>query len=93
MQDVVQFKPLGQTLLGQMVSDPQLVPAILRHVGFGPIADWTRHFTMLAIYSALYSMGTPFLQNLEGNLAPKQRYRIRRWVDAWEYGSGRDYHL
>lgn len=46
-QDVVQFGPLGATLLGQVQSQPGSIPAILAHVGALPILDWTRHFLAL----------------------------------------------
>ena len=46
-QDVVQFGPLGATLLGQVQSQPGSIPAILQHVGPLPILDWTRHFLTL----------------------------------------------
>jgi hypothetical protein len=44
---VVQFGPLGATLLGQVQSQPGSIPAILQHVGPLPILDWTRHFLTL----------------------------------------------
>ena len=47
LQDVVQFGPLGATLLGQVQSQPGSIPAILAHVGALPILDWTRHFLAL----------------------------------------------
>ena len=47
VQDVVQFGPLGATLLGQVQSQPGSIPAILAHVGALPILDWTRHFLAL----------------------------------------------
>lgn len=43
----MQFKPLGKTLVQQMVEDPALLPQIFRHVGILPLLDWSRHFAAL----------------------------------------------
>ena len=53
MQDVVQFAPLGKTLMRQMVGDFGLIPQIFQHVGVFPLLDWSRHFAALGLYTSL----------------------------------------
>lgn len=94
LQDVVQFGPLARTMGSMMVARPGSVPEILAHVGPGPIAEWVVHFAALAAYAVLDSTAAPALHALaEGpTLTPQQRYAVRRTLDAWKYGAGRDYN-
>jgi lycopene cyclase CruP len=90
---VVQWKPLALTLAKQMVADPGFIPQILRHVGIVPILDWTRHFINLALYTALFKVFKPLEGSIGSQLSPLLRYRWQRTLEAWEYGSGKDYKL
>lgn len=92
VQDVVQFGPLGLTLLGQMVADPLFVPAIFRHVGIPPMLDWARHFAALGAYTLLHNVGRPAVNALARQTkSAARRYRLQRLADAWTFGSGSDY--
>lgn len=90
LQDIVQFPALSKTLLKISLSHPQLVLKIIPQVGLANLLDWTVHYTNLGIYTALYQWGKtaePWTQNL----SPTQQYSLRRWIDAWRYGTGSDY--
>lgn len=90
-QDVIQFSPLMATMAQQLSGDPRLVPQLLRHVGVMPMADWLRHVSALGLYSALNSTARPLIESAAMNETPKERYKLRRLLDALEYGSGGDY--
>ncbi|NEO28638.1 MAG: FAD-binding oxidoreductase, partial [Kamptonema sp. SIO4C4] len=87
LQDVVQFSGLSKTL---PLVNPQLVLPIIPQVGIPLLADWLRHYLNLGLYSSLYPVGKR-LTGWVDRLSPQQRYYVHRWLDAWEYGSGKDY--
>ncbi|KAK3236755.1 hypothetical protein CYMTET_53122 [Cymbomonas tetramitiformis] len=91
LQDVVQWTPLARTLLGMMVSAPQLLPSILLSVGALPIADWLRHFIALGAYDLLFRAAQPFEGAVEGIADDSERFKWKRRLEAWKYGSGNDY--
>ncbi|MDB9312991.1 FAD-binding oxidoreductase [Spirulina sp. CS-785/01] len=89
LQDVVQFSGLSKTL---PLVNPKLVLPIIPQVGIPLLADWLKHYVTLGLYSSLYPVG----RGLEGwinRLSPQQQYYLHRWLDAWEYGSGKDYDM
>ncbi len=90
LQDVVQFPALLQTMLRVSVAQPALVARVIPQVGLPLLVEWLFHFLTLAAYSGLYPVGQ-FLQP-RLNLSAAQRYRFDRWLAAWQYGSGQDYH-
>ncbi|MBW4491406.1 MAG: FAD-binding oxidoreductase [Trichocoleus desertorum ATA4-8-CV12] len=90
LQDVVRFSALSRTLLKTSLAHPSLVAKIVPQVGFTALLDWTRHFSGLALYSALYPLGNaiaPWTQTW----TPTQKYYFQRWLQAWQYGAGGDY--
>ena len=92
LQDIVQFSALTKSLLTIGIFHPKLVIQIFPQVGLGALLHWTIHYINLGVYSVLFklsSMLKPWLNKLPD--APK--YYWHRWVDAWKYGSGGDYHL
>ena len=92
LQDVIRFAPLMATMGAQVLRDPLLVPSLLVHVGPGPLADWVRHTAALGAYELLHRAAAPLLRRtVEGSLAPRERWRLRRLFEAWEYGCGADY--
>lgn len=91
MQDVVQYGPLGLTLVSQMVADPLFVPAIFKHVGVFPMLDWLMHFTALGGYTAFYKLAAPLTNAIAERSDEKQRFRLHRLIDAWKFGSGSDF--
>ena len=95
LQDVVQFRPLALTLLATMARRPLLLPAILGHLGPGPLADWVVHFAALGLYTLAHAFLSPVLSSpaLQSRLPPRMRYALRRQLDAWRFGCGADYRV
>lgn len=91
LQDVVQFPGLFQTLIQTAIANPLLVLQILPQVGLPTLANWLVHYFNLAGYTALYSLGRNLATWIE-TLPLPQQYYSRRWLQALQYGSGRDYH-
>lgn len=90
---MIQWIPLAKTLAGQVVADPGLIPDIFKHVGPVPLLDWLRHFVALGTYSALNTVAAPVVRQVGERLPPKEQYKVKRTLEAWEYGSGGDYRL
>lgn len=88
LQDVIQFLPLMKTLL---LVNPKFVFPILPQVGVQPLLDWSLHYINLALYTGLYPIGK-LAKPLADQLSPIQQYYYHRWLDTWQYGSGKDYH-
>ena len=88
LQDVIQFTPLAKTL---PLVNPKLVLPILPQVGINPLLNWSVHYFNLGLYRSLYPLGK-LMQPIADNLSPRQKYAYHRWLDAWKYGCGRDYH-
>ena len=88
LQDVIQFAPLAKTL---PLVNPKLVLPILPQVGINPLLNWSIHYVNLGLYRSLYPLGK-LVQPITDRLSPKAKYSYHRWLDAWKYGSGRDYH-
>ena len=89
LQDVIQFVPLAKTL---PLVNPKLVFPLLPQIGISSLVNWSVHYFNLALYGVLYSVGKLF-KPLAKSLSPAQQYYYQRWLDAWKYGSGGDYHL
>lgn len=90
LQDVMKFGPFGRTVIGQMASDPLFIPQLLRHVGPLAMLDWVRHFVALGVYDLGYRVLKPLRKWSEG-WGEGARYRMRRCLDALEFGSGNDH--
>lgn len=86
LQDVVQFPALTQTLLKTAMAHPGLVARVIPQVGLMTLLDWMVHYVNLGAYSALSVLGQPWVK-----IPPVPQYYYRRWVEAWQYGSGGDY--
>lgn len=94
MQDVLQFGPLVRTMAGQMARDPLFVPQLMAHIGVGPLVDWMGHVAALGAYSALNAAVAPVLRSkILPQMTAREQYRLRRMMEAWEYGSGSDYRM
>jgi lycopene cyclase CruP len=88
LQDVVQFSSLSKTL---PQVKPNLVLPIIPQVGVSTLIDWLRHYVSLAAYSGFFPVGKAFVPWVK-SLSPQQQYYYHRWLDAWKYGAGKDYH-
>ena len=87
LKDVVQFSGLTKTL---PQVNPKLVFPIIPQVGVSSLVDWSRHYVNLALYSGLYPLAESLLPMVK-YLNPHQQYLYHRQLDAWKYGSGKDY--
>jgi len=102
LQDVVRLDNLLGSLSRSFVKDPLFTPQIIQHVGLPVLTDWIGHVIMIAVYTGLHNFVSPvanFLLTLTDAtskreailLNEKDRFRWRRMIEAWEYGSGSDY--
>ncbi|MGB5897430.1 MAG: FAD-dependent oxidoreductase [Geitlerinemataceae cyanobacterium] len=91
LQDVIQFGSLSQALFKTAIDSPLVVAKIIPQVGLPPLLDWMRHYWALGAYRGLSAVGKR-VGDGQGRSSPQQYY-IRRWLDAWKYGSGGDYSL
>lgn len=98
LQDVVQFPALAQAMLRTSVVHPAIVLQIIPQVGLGTLASWLWHYANLGLYAGLNQIGRSRKRcgaisprPWSKSLPPAWSYRIARWLDAWEYGSGGDY--
>ena len=92
MQDVVQFLPLARTLLGQLTTDPLVIPRIFVHVGVLPILGWVKHFLTLALYSVITKI-RGLAEHAPKAATDRQQYFRNRRAESLKYGSGFDYVL
>ena len=90
LQDVVQFPALAKTLVKTGLFHPGVVFPVIPQAGIGSLFSWTGHYINLGVYSLLSPLGNT-LEPLVKNLSPVQQYYYHRWLEAWKYGSGRDY--
>ncbi|MEB3217457.1 MAG: FAD-binding oxidoreductase [Nostocales cyanobacterium 94392] len=91
LQDVVQFGGLTKTLFKTTLAHPLLVIKIIPQVGLVSLVDWIWHYINLGIYSILFNV-SKMLEQWMKILPTNYQYYWHRWVDAWKYGSGNDYH-
>ena len=95
LQDVVQFSALLRTLLSVSIAHPMLGIQVIPQVGLPALLDWIKHFGALGLYTGLYSFAqvlNPWTKEWIQKLSPVQQYYVDRQLEAWQYGSGNDYH-
>lgn len=95
LQDVIQARPLTETLFSQMKSSPLFVPIILQTVGLPALADFVTHYIALVLYTWLSSRASTHhaKEQIEVRVKdPKQRFIALRALERWTYGSGLDTH-
>ena len=59
-------------------------------MGVPAVADWAKHFLLLAVYRFLHWDVQKYRPLIE-RLPPKSRFMMRRAMERWEFGSGQDY--
>ena len=91
LQDVVQFSGLSQTMLRVAIARPLLVARVIPQVGILTLLTWLLHYLNLALYTGLHWLGQS-VQPWIKHLPPRSRYFADRWLEAWRYGSGNDWH-
>eukprot|EP00172_Hildenbrandia_rubra_P002404 Plantae.Rhodophyta-Hildenbrandia_rubra.ctg3233.p1 GENE.Plantae.Rhodophyta-Hildenbrandia_rubra.ctg3233~~Plantae.Rhodophyta-Hildenbrandia_rubra.ctg3233.p1 ORF type:complete len:637 (-),score=90.21 Plantae.Rhodophyta-Hildenbrandia_rubra.ctg3233:1885-3795(-) len=92
LQDVVQAGPLSKTLLAMTFSNPLFALKLSGFIGPGELLRWLPHFFSLIMYSYLSRVGKAVAPGLlqARFLTDSQKFSIKRKVDAWTYGSGRE---
>jgi lycopene cyclase CruP len=90
LQDVVQFPALFQTLIRTSIAYPGLILKILPQVGLTTVLDWLIHYINLAGYTALFPIANVFEPSSK-HLSPVAQYYYHRWLQAFQYGAGKDY--
>ena len=99
LQDVVQFGSLSQALFKTSIDSPLVVTKVIPQVGLPPLVNWMRHYLSLGAYGALLPLGEA-VANWQNSRSPQKddrknargQYYLDRWIQAWKYGSGGDYH-
>ncbi len=91
---MLQFGPLVSTMVGQMVRDPGFVPQLIVHIGLAPLVEWLGHVAALGGYTLLHAAVAPAVRaRLLPQLTPREQFKWRRTLEAWEFGSGKDYKM
>ena len=92
LQDVVRLDGLVGSLAKSFVADPLFMPEIVAHVGLPRLVDWLGHVSMIALYTLLDNAASPLLGPIaEQTKDPRQRFALKRQMEAWKFGSGGDY--
>ena len=85
----------SQTLWRSSLKAPLILFKILPQVGLWTLLDWIRHFVNLGFYTAvdgIIDRNIPVLVPFLSGQSPAFQYRIYRAIEAFKYGSGKDYH-
>ncbi|GAB5367205.1 hypothetical protein AAMO2058_001209700 [Amorphochlora amoebiformis] len=92
LQDVVQPKGLLGALGRVVISRPELIPKIFRHVGPTPILEWVPHMASMIGYAAGNALNYPTSTSEDQQLTAQERFVRDRRKEAYKYGSGADFH-
>lgn len=90
LQDVVRWPGLALTMLLAGLRHPLIVLRLLPILGPLALGRWLGHFLMLGLYTLLNGLA-PLFKPLVDRLPPAVRFRWRRRLEAWRYGSGADH--
>jgi len=95
LQDVVRFDGLLGSLARSFVADPLFMPQIVGHVGIPTLLEWLGHVGMIGLYTVADTVVSPVLSGVVETFErdPRKRFRLRRQMEAWKFGSGGDYKL
>ena len=78
------FWPLTKTMSLMLFVDPVAIFRVVYLLGFTTLSQWMVHYVMLGLYT--------FLDFTLGRLRGKTNsFYLRRYMDAWHYGSGADF--
>jgi lycopene cyclase CruP len=92
LQDVVQFVPLLQTLGRTTIVHPIATFKLLPQMGVPTLVNWLGHYASLAGFTGLSLMGDRLQPWVDQMPVGADRFAWQCRLDAWKYGSGRDYH-
>jgi len=84
LQDTILFWPLTRTMFGMMFVDPVAILRVVYLLGPKTLGQWFVHYVMLGLYT-LCDFVLGGLRNTTKN------FHVRRFMDAWHYGSGADF--
>ena len=94
LQDIVRVDGLVGSLVGSFKADPLFTPAIVAHVGIPTLVEWLGHVWNMSLYTACDAVVapiiTPFVDRMEDS---REKFKLRRLMEAWKFGSGSDYIL
>ena len=95
LQDVVRVNGLvGRSLAGSFKADPFFMPQIVSHVGLPTLVNWLGHVGNMGVYTVCHNLVTPVIRPFVDRMDnERERFKIRRLMEAWEFGSGVDYIL
>lgn len=93
LQDVVRFDGLVGSLARSFVADPTFMPQIVSTVGIVELVKWIGHLGNMGKYSILDFAATPVVMKIVDKFVtdPRERFKWRRRVESWKFGSGGDY--
>ena len=91
LQDVVKFDGLVGSLARSFVADPLFMPSIVNHVGIPTLVEWLGHVGMMGLYTAFDAAVAPVLEPIVDRMEPRDAFVWKRRMEAWKFGSGRDY--
>lgn len=93
LQDVVRFDGLVGSLAGSFLADPTFTPQIIATVGIPELVKWLGHVGNMGKYSILDSAAAPIVSSVVENFVkdPREKFKWRRRLESWKYGSGGDY--
>lgn len=84
LQDTLQFIPLSLAMAGMSFRDPVTIVRVVGQVGPTVLVGWFRHYISLGAYTLFDFVLRPFRGMIRS-------YHVRRWMDAFRYGSAADY--
>ena len=94
LQDVVRLDGLAGSLARSFIADPLFMPQIVLTVGVPELVEWLGHIGNMAMYTVLDASISPVISPFVDRMGdPREKFRWRRRMDAWKYGSGADYVL
>jgi len=90
---VVRFDGLVGSLARSFVADPTFMPQIVSTVGIVELVKWIGHLGNMGKYSILDFAATPVVMKIVDKFVtdPRERFKWRRRVESWKFGSGGDY--
>ena len=93
LQDVVRFDGLVGSLAGSFAADPTFMPQIVATVGLPELIRWLGHVGNMGLYSILDNVAAPLVSPFVDELVndPREKFKWRRRLESWKYGSGGDY--
>ncbi|KAG7361044.1 hypothetical protein IV203_036144 [Nitzschia inconspicua] len=93
LQDVVRFDGLLGSLYRSFIADQTFMPQIVATVGVPELVKWLGHLGKMGQYSLLDSIASPFVKDVVDRYVtdPRERFKWKRAVESWKYGSGNDY--